>query len=126
MATSEQIERAARVPVEPRSIGFAVGDDAALAVTTGAGDDAERARAARYAAREVGDLAAMLGLDAPPRPQQPMDSLGCAVLAALLRTIVHAGDDAARRDIAVMTLGEAQAARRELARRIAERPGEGR
>lgn len=83
------------------------------------------ARAARFAAREQPDLAGVLGLEAPPRPRQVITAFGCDVLADLLRAIGNEGDDAGRKEIAAMAPIEREAARAELARRIAERPRSG-
>jgi hypothetical protein len=82
------------------------------------------ARAARFAAREQPDLAGVLGLEVPPRPQQVIAAFGCDVLADLLRVIGNEGDAAAREEVAAMAPVEREAARAELARRIAERPKE--
>jgi hypothetical protein len=80
------------------------------------------ARAARFAAREQPDLVEVFGLQAPPRPRQVIAAFEWDVLGDLLWTIGNVGETAGRTEVAAMAPVEAQAARRELARRIAERP----
>ena len=126
MATSQWIESASRgEPATRGGDGFV--DRQAEALLDGAfaglGPDAV-ARAARFAAREQPDLVEVFGLRAPPRPQQVIAAFGCDVLADLLRAIGNDGDDAGREEVAAMAPVEREAARTELARRIAERPKE--